>query len=84
MYVKARVAIKTMNGQNPSSTPRAPSNNKLDPIAVLREELAAAALFHGAEGGDLTEYLVRHYVQRLGRLNVNVRNECVLERERVA
>lgn len=78
-------AIKTMNDQNPSSTPPVPSNNKLDPIAVLREELAAAALCHGVERvEDLTEELVRRYVQRLGGLNVYVRNERVRERERVA
>ena len=74
-----------MNDQNPSSTPPVPSNNKLDPIAVLREELAAAALCHGVERvEDLTEELVRRYVQRLGGLNVYVRNERVLERERAA
>ena len=73
-----------MNDQNPSSTPPVP-NNKLDPIAVLREELAAAALCHGVERvEDLTEELVRRYVQRLGGLNVYVRNERVRERERVA
>ena len=33
---------------------------------------------------DLTEELVRRYVQRLGGLNVYVRNERVRERERVA
>ncbi len=59
--------------------------NKLDPIAVLREELAAAAVCHGVERvEDLTEELVRRYVQRLGGLNVYVRNERVMERERVA
>ena len=74
-----------MNDQNPSSTPPVPSNNKLDPIAVLREELAAAALCHGVERvEDLTEELVRRYVHRLGGLNVYVRNERVRERERVA
>ena len=73
-----------MNDQNTSPTPSV-SNNKLDPIAVLREELAAAALCHGVERvEDLTEELVRRYVQRLGGLNVYVRNERVRERERVA
>ena len=78
-------AIKTMNNQNATTTPSLSSNNKLDPIAVLREELAAAALCHGVERvEDLTEELVRRYVQRLGGLNVYVRNERVRERERVA
>ena len=82
---QAQAAIKTMNNQNPSTTPSVSSANKLDPIAVLREELAAAALCHGVERvEDLTEELVRRYVQRLGGLNVYVRNERVLERERVA
>ena len=74
-----------MNNQNPITSPSVSSNNKLDPIAVLREELAAAALCHGVERvEDLTEELVRRYVQRLGGLNVYVRNERVRERERVA
>ena len=74
-----------MNDQNPRSTPSAPSNNKLDPIAVLREELAAAALCHGVERVDeLTEALIGRVVQRLGGLNVYVRNERVQKRERVA
>ena len=56
-----------MNEKNSSSTPPVPSNNKLDPIAVLREELAAAALCHGVERvEDLTEELVRRYLQQLG------------------
>ena len=73
-----------MNDPNATTTPSVSSNNKLDPIAVLREELAAA-LCHGVERvEDLTEKLVRRYVQRLGGLNVYVRNERVRERERVA
>ncbi|BDR09622.1 helix-turn-helix domain-containing protein [Comamonas thiooxydans] len=74
-----------MNDKDATSTPSVSSPNKLDPIAVLREELAAAALCHGVERvEDLTEELVRRYVQRLGGLNVYVRNERVRERERVA
>ena len=74
-----------MNEKNSTPTPSVSSHNKLDPIAVLREELAAAALCHGVERvEDLTEELVRRYVQRLGGLNVYVRNERVRERERVA
>lgn len=71
---------------NPASrTITTSAANKLDPIAVLREELAAAAVCHGVERvEDLTEELVRRYVQRLGGLNVYVRNQRVLERERVA
>lgn len=80
-----------MHQHNPSTTPSVASTStpasahKLDPIAVLREELAAAAVCHGVERvEDLTEELVRRYVQRLGGLNVYVRNERVRERERVA
>ena len=74
-----------MNEKNSIPTPSVSSHNKLDPIAVLREELAAAALCHGLERvEDLTEELVRRYVQRLGGLNVYVRNARVRERERVA
>ena len=82
---QAQPAIKTMNEKNATATTSVSSSNKLDPIAVLREELAAAALCHGVERvEDLTEELVRRYVQRLGGLNVYVRTERVLERERVA
>ncbi|WP_301446975.1 Mor transcription activator family protein [Comamonas sp.] len=82
---QAQPAIKTMNDKDATSTPSVSGHNKLDPIAVLREELAAAALCHGVERvEDLTEELVRRYVQRLGGLNVYVRNERVRERERVA
>ena len=52
---------------NATTTSTTSAANKLDPIAVLREELAAAALCHGVERvEDLTEELVRRYVQRLG------------------
>ncbi|MBI1626454.1 hypothetical protein HF327_018395 [Comamonas sp. EJ-4] len=82
---QAQPAIKTMNEKNSSSTPPVPSNNKLDPIAVLREELAAAALCHGVERvEDLTEELVRRYVQRLGGVQVYVPIERSLKRERLA
>ena len=80
-----------MHQQNPSTTPSVTSTstpssaNKLDPIAVLREELAAAALCHGVERvEDLTEALVDRYVQRLGGNTVYVRNARVLQRERLA
>ena len=74
-----------MNNQNVTTTPSVSSANKLDPIAVLREELAAAALCHGVERvEDLTEELVRRYVQRLGGVQVYVPTERSLDRERVA
>lgn len=84
-----------MHQQNPTTTPSVSSRNaqdtsshsanKLDPIAVLREELAAAAICHGVERvEDLTETLVVRYVQRLGGSTVYVRNARVLQRERLA
>ncbi|MEG1691252.1 MAG: Mor transcription activator family protein [Hafnia sp.] len=73
-----------MNEKNPASTPSISSNNKLDPIAVLREELAAAALCHGVERvEDLTEELVRRYVQRLGGVQVYVPGQRAVDRKRV-
>lgn len=85
----AQPAIKKMNNStstmsNASPTPSV-SSNKLDPIAVLREELAAAAVCHGVERvEDLTEALVTRVVQRLGGTTVYVRNPRVMERERLA
>lgn len=84
-----------MHQQNPTTTSSVSSHsaqgtgshsaNKLDPIAVLREELAAAAICHGVERvEDLTEALVDRYVQRLGGSTVYVRNARVLQRERLA
>lgn len=74
-----------MNDKDATSTPSVSSHNKLDPIAVLREELAAAALCHGVERvEDLTEELVRRYVQRLGGVQVYVSTERTLKRERLA
>lgn len=74
-----------MNEKNSTPTSSVSSHNKLDPIAVLREELAAAALCHGVERvEDLTEELVRRYVQRLGGVQVYVPTERSLDRERVA
>ena len=82
---QAQPAIKTMNDKDAISTPSVSGPNKLDPIAVLREELAAAALCHGVERvEDLTEELVRRYVQRLGGVQVYVPTERSLDRERVA
>lgn len=68
---------------NATPTPSV-SSNKLDPIAVLREELAAAAVCHGVERvEDLTEALVSRVVQRLGGSHVYVPGQRSLDRERV-
>lgn len=67
--------------RNATPTPSV-SSNKLDPIAVLREGLAAAAVCHGVERvEDLTEALVSRVVQRLGGTTVYVRNTRALARE---
>ena len=50
----------------------------------VSEELAAAALCHGVERvEDLTEELVRRYVQRLGGVQVYVPLRRVLPREQL-
>lgn len=73
-----------MNKSTSSTTP-ATAANKLDPIAVLREELAAAALCHGVERvEDLTEELVRRYVQRLGGGYVYVATQMGLKKRQMA
>ena len=79
-----------MHQQNPSTTPSVASTstpssaNKLDPIAVLREELAAAALCHGVERvEDLTEALVTRVVQRLGGANIYVPVSRIIERRKL-
>lgn len=87
-------AIKTMNEtthipspkyQTPTPSVSSSPSHKLDPIAVLREELAAAAVCHGVERvEDLTEALVTHVVQRLGGVQVYVPSIGALERERIA
>ena len=70
-------AFKTMSKK--TSVP-----NKLDPIAVLREELEAAALCHGLEHvDDFAETLVQRVVQRLGGSHVYVPNAKALVRERI-
>lgn len=75
---QAQPAIKTMSKKTSTA-------NKLDPIAVLREELTAAAVCHGVERvEDLTEALVSRVVQRLGGSTVYVRTPRVMERERIA
>lgn len=71
--------------QTPTPSVASSPSHKLDPIAVLREELAAAAVCHGVERvEDLTEALVTRVVQRLGGTSVYVRNARVLQRERLA
>lgn len=71
--------------QTPTPSVSSSSSHKLDPIAVLREELAAAAMCHGVERvEDLTEELVRRYVQRVGGAHVYVPGQRTLDRERVA
>ncbi|MEX8192358.1 Mor transcription activator family protein [Comamonas guangdongensis] len=82
---QAQPAIKTMNDKDATTTPSVSSPNKLDPIAVLREELAAAALCHGVERvEDLTEELVRRYVQRLGGGYVYVTTQHGLKKKQMA
>ncbi|MBS3018706.1 hypothetical protein DJFAAGMI_01438 [Comamonas sp. PE63] len=72
-----------MNDKDATTTTSV-SSNKLDPIAVLREELAAAALCHGVERvEDLTEELVRRYVARLGGVQVYVPGQRAVDRKRV-
>jgi Mor family transcriptional regulator len=80
-----------MHQHNPSTTPSVASTStpssghKLDPIAVLREELAAAAICHGVERvDDLTEELVRRYVQRLGGAQIYVPSARSLEKTKMA
>lgn len=58
------------------STPTPPPGqpDRLDPLAVLREEAIAAALAHGAERcEELAENLVERYAQRIGGFNAYVR-----------
>lgn len=80
-----------MHQHNPSTTPSVASTStpssghKLDPIAVLREELAAAAICHGVERvEDLTEALVTRVVQRLGGGYVYVSTAHRLRKKQVA
>lgn len=79
-----------MHQQNPSTAPSVASTstpssaNKLDPIAVLREELAAAAICHGVERvEDLTEALVTRVVQRLGGVQVYVPARRIVQRDKL-
>lgn len=79
-----------MHQHNPSTTPTVASTStptsahKLDPIAVLREELAAAAICHGVERvEDLTDALVTRVVRRLGGANLYVPVRRIVEREKL-
>ncbi len=75
---QAQPAIKTMSKKTSAA-------NKLDPIAVLREELTAAAVCHGVERvEDLTEALVSRYVDRLGGAQVYVKSKRSVEQSKVA
>lgn len=75
---QAQPAIKTMSKKTTAA-------NKLDPIAVLREELTAAAVCHGVERvEDLTEALVSRYVDRLGGAQVYVKSKRSVEQSKVA
>ncbi|MEG2469004.1 MAG: Mor transcription activator family protein [Comamonas sp.] len=77
--------MSSPKNQTPTPLVSSSPSHKLDPIAVLREELAAAAMYHGVERvEDLTEALVSRVVQRLGGTSVYVRNARVLQRERLA
>jgi len=52
--------------------------DRIDPIAVLREEAIAAAIAHGADRcEELAENLVHRYAQRVGGFNAYVRKRCV-------
>ena len=74
-----------LKSQTPTPSVSSSPSHKLDPIAVLREELAAAAVCHGVERvEDLTEELVRRYVQRLGGGYVYVSSEHRLRKKQVA
>ncbi|ADV01270.1 hypothetical protein Alide_3552 [Alicycliphilus denitrificans BC] len=50
------------------------STDRIDPIAILREEAIAAALAHGADRcEELADNLVQRYAQRVGGINAYVR-----------
>lgn len=52
--------------------PRPP--DRLDPVAILREEAIAAALAHGADRCEqLADKLVQRYISRVGGFNAYVR-----------
>ena len=70
--------------QTPTPSVASSPSHKLDPIAVLREELAAAAVCHGVERvEDLTDALVNRVVQRLGGANIYVPVSRIVEREKL-
>lgn len=56
------------------------STDRIDPIAILREEAIAAAMAHGADRcEELADNLVQRYAQRVGGFNAYVR-ACRAER----
>lgn len=74
---QAQPAIKTMSKKTSAA-------DKLDPIAVFREELTAVAICHGVRDVDtLTDAYLHRVVQRLGGVQVYVPSERTLNRERV-
>lgn len=62
-----------------------PEPDRLDPIAILREELIAAGIAHGADRcEELADNVVQRYVRRIGGFMVYVRNRQSNEAARVA
>ena len=50
------------------------TTDRIDPIAILREEAIAAAIAHGADRcEELADNLVQRYAQRVGGFNAYVR-----------
>ena len=59
--------------------------NRLDPIAILREELIAAGIAHGADRcEELADNVVQRYMRRVGGFMVYVRNRERGEAARLA
>lgn len=60
-------------------------SDRPDAIAILREEVIAAAIAHGADRcEELADNLVRRFVYRLGGAAAYIRNQKAAERARVA
>ncbi|SFE88613.1 Mor transcription activator family protein [Paracidovorax wautersii] len=59
--------------------------DRIDPIAILREELIAAGIAHGADRcEELAENVVQRYVRRLGGMPVYVRSQRARDSAKVA
>lgn len=71
---------------SPTTTVDSPDRpDRPDAIAILREELIAAAIAHGADRcEELADNLVRRFVYRLGGGTTYIRNQKAAERARVA